>query len=79
MFKLVDKYFAISPKGEPNYLIDRYKYLYDIRVDKEYYSSLDDAKENFLQITGVPYTGPDNPSQYCIVEVVRTTEVNLII
>lgn len=78
MLKLVNKYFAISPKNDPHSVVDIDGKLYPIRNDRYYYCTLDAAKEAFLEMTGEPYTNLNNPSRYYIIEIVTTLETNRI-
>lgn len=78
MIKLVDKYFAISPKNNPHSVADIDGKLYPVRDSRYYYYTLDAAKEAFLEMTGEEYTDLNNPTQYYIIEIVTTLETNRI-
>lgn len=78
MLKLVDRYFAISPKNDPHSVADIDGSLYAIRDSRHYYCTLKAAKEAFLEMTGEEYTDLNNPSQYYIIEIKATLETDRI-
>lgn len=78
MTKLADKYFAISPKDNPDKQIDSIGHLCDIRDTRYWSPSFAAAKNVFAWVTGIQYTDFNNPSEYHIVEVAVTVKTNRI-